>query len=363
MIVWFLGSILSGDRWAFAQLPIERILPIDATNLPPPRTAWQLTPPPNFGVTNDAPTRFDSTQLNSTIPNQFQPLPNFDPFSSTTVPSVVQPSPAIAPSKFRLSEYKDTFFQKLSFSGTWIAGNRINGVEITELETSLTVAVPLPDVDRPMLITAGFETQFLEGPLTPDLPGQVYSAYTQFIWYPKITERLRGVFGIEPGFYGDFESNKEKIFRLLGRAFFRYDWIPDRLQIVGGVAYLDRSDFNVVPGGGVIWNPNDDWMYQLILPVPKIAYRFYWDGQTEYWAYLAGEIGGDSWGVMRAAGFADQLILIDYRTVLGISRNLEGGAGARIEFGYVFGRNAEYVSTSSDLKMDDAWMLRGVITF
>ncbi len=361
----FLGNTLYGGWHLLAQQPIERMPAIDATRPPTARLAWQNPPPPGAFQAPTITRPFDAAP-----PNQFQPLPNFDPFASTPSPftPLLPGAPSLgnsptSASPFRLSDHKDTFFQKASFSSTWLAGDRINDVEVTELEVQLTVGVPLPDIDRAMLITAGFETSFLEGPLTPDLPGQVYSSYIQFIWVPKISERWRGMFGIEPGFYGDYESSDAEIFRLLGRAFLRYEWIPDRLQIIGGVAYLDRDDYNIVPAGGVIWRPNDDWLYQLIVPAPKIAYRFSWDGTTEYWAYFAAEVGGDSWGIQRASGAADKLMMLDIRTVMGVEKKLAGGAGARIEFGYVFARKITYGSTMVELKMDDAWMLRGVITY
>ncbi|MDP6721236.1 MAG: hypothetical protein QGF59_21390, partial [Pirellulaceae bacterium] len=159
------------------------------------------------------------------------------------------------------------------------------------------------------------------------------------------------------------ENSNERIVRWLGRALVRYEWIPGKLQLVGGIVYLDREDYKLLPGGGVIWIPNEEWLFQLIAPIPKIARRVSWDGEAEHWIYIAGEVGGDTWGVERASGAVDRLTMIDFRALTGVERKLDGGAGARLEFGYVFGRNLQFASSTADFELDDTFLIRGVIAF
>ncbi len=309
--------------------------------------------------------RLASGFSNDTIPGELDGL-------SRQPPAFVYPG-ALPNSRFedefyelpstRLSPYKDGFFQKLAFSGAWLDGGRVDDLSITELKLSLTVALPLPTRDHPLLITPGFETRFLHGPITPDLPGQVYSAYVQMLWVPKLSQRWKAVLGFEPGSYSDFEQDDDDALRLLGRALLLYDWRPDRLQLVFGVLHLDRDDVNLLPAGGVIWTPTDNVRYEVIFPKPKLAHRLSFDGVRENWVFVAGEFGGDTWAVQRANGMQDRLTLRDLRVTLGLERKRDGGAGATLEVGYIFGRTVEYRTTTPDLNLGDTFMLRGGVAY
>jgi hypothetical protein len=167
----------------------------------------------------------------------------------------------------RLSSHKDGFFQKYSISGAWLyPGNGDNELGLTELRTFLTVAVPLPSRDYPMLITPGFDATLFSGPESPDLPSQVYDAYLDFMWLPKLTDGWLGILSLAPGVYSDFEDLQSDAFRIKGKALIRYDWSPDRLQLVAGVLYLNRNDVNWLPAGGLIWTPSDTVNLEMVFP-------------------------------------------------------------------------------------------------
>jgi hypothetical protein len=267
----------------------------------------------------------------------------------------------------KLSKHKQGFFQKFDLTTTYIDGGRVNDMGITELETFVTVALPFPTVEQPLLITPAFETRFFDGPLSPDVPGTVYSSYLQFMWLPKVGKRWMGIFGIEPGWYGDYKAKDADYFRLLGRALVRYEFIPDRLQLVAGLLYLDREDINYLPAGGVIWMPTDDWEFELLYPKPKVAYRLRpatsGGRAVEWWAYTGAEFGGDTWTVQRVSGVEDKLTLFDIRAYIGIDRRLDGGSSLRFELGWVFARTLSYSSTPGDLDMPSTVMLRGGLTY
>lgn len=267
----------------------------------------------------------------------------------------------------KLSKHKQGFFQKLDLTATYIDGGRVGDYGITELETFVTVGLPFPTTDHPLLITPGFETRFIDGPIAPDVPGTLYSSYLQFMWLPKLGERWLGIFGIEPGWYGDYETARADYFRLLGRALVRYEFIPDRLQLVLGVLYLDRDDIKILPAGGVIWMPTDDWEFELLYPKPKIAYRLRpataGGRAVEWWTYWGAEFGGDSWIVQRQSGALDKLTLFDIRTYLGIERRTDGGSSLRFEAGWVFARELEYFSTPGEIDFPASFMLRAGVTY
>jgi hypothetical protein len=289
--------------------------------------------------------------------------PLFSPAAANYADDPLLPDEPWMPPASRLKSHKDGFFQKLSFSGTWLNGDRDDDLGLTELKLFAIFALPLLTHEHPLLVSPNFETRLLHGPLTPDLPGQVYSAYLQLIWVPKLSLRWTGILGFEPGLYSDFQDGDDDALRILGRGLLKYEWVTDRVQLLFGVLYLDRDDVNLLPAGGIIWTPSEDLHLEILFPRPKLARRISWNGHAEQWVYLAGEFGGDTWAIQREAGFADRLTLRDLRVSLGLERKRDGGAGAMCEVGYVFGRTLQYQSATPTLDLPDTIMLRAGVTY
>jgi hypothetical protein len=263
-----------------------------------------------------------------------------------------------------LTKFKDGFFQKLNVQGTVIDPGASSGFALTEFESMLTVAVPAPTKDYPLLISPIFEARFLDGPIDPDLPPILYTTGIDFMWVPKVTDRLRGVISVAPMIYSDFESSDADMFRITGRGIVQWDAIPDRLQFLAGVLYLNRDDVSLLPVAGLIWNPNPYWNLELIFPRPKIARLINYGAAHSDWVYLLGEFGGNTWAVRRDSGLQDKATLRDIRAMLGIERRKNGGANYRFEVGYVFAREIDYLSTAeTDFEPADTLLLRIGVTF
>ena len=168
---------------------------------------------------------------------------------------------------------------------------------------------------------------------------------------------------VRPAMASDFQTSQDAL-RITGRALATWQWVPERLTLLFGVVYLDRNDLPVLPGVGLIWTPSPDWRLDVIFPRPKLARRLvFLPRQREDWAYLGGSLGGRTWAVERQPGVSDQLTLRDYRLYLGWERILEGGSGLSVEAGYVFGREMEYEGVSLSQSFNDAFVIRGGVTF
>ncbi len=344
-------AILTGEE------PVTLLPPIEAGSTPAasiPRIAlnpeYPVVPPQRGGVYEYGSPAMAPGELHGYGFPEYTEFPAFDPSAPVTLD--------------RLPEFKaGSFFQKAEFAATYLPGDR-NATDMrqTELKLGLSFAAPLPTENHPLLISPTFETRFLDGPVGVDTPGQLYSTYVQFIWVPQITPNWSLILGVEPGLYGDFENSDDDAFRLLGRGLVRYQPYPGRLEFVAGLLYLDRDDVNILPAGGILWSPTDDLKLDIIFPAPKLSYRYYYDGQKSRWIYLAGEFGGDTWAVRRADGSVDRLTLRDLRASIGIETKFGGGAGWRLETGYVFGRNLEYTD-GTDISLDDTILFRAVISY
>lgn len=263
----------------------------------------------------------------------------------------------------RLAAHRDGFFQKLSLTGAWLSGGGQDGFGIVEARSFVTVAVPLPTRDFPLLITPGFDVTSLAGPACPDLPPLLYDAYLDCMWLPKLAERWLGILSVAPGIYSDFDALPDEALRIKGKGLVRYDWVPGRVQVLAGVLYLHRFSVNLLPAGGIVWDPADDWHLELLFPRPKIAYRWTASALHEDWAYLAGEFGGDTYAIRRGPDNGDMLELLDWRIFAGLERKTPGGGSLRLEGGYVFGRDIQFASGRGDRRLADTVLIRAGFDF
>jgi hypothetical protein len=331
--------------------------------LPPPR---YIGPPAAIDgpealppEAQSSPERIDSSPADAP-PNVVIPFPGspIDDELAAMQPLVMQP---VITQPQKISAYKDSFFQKLSLSTDWLGnGGDPADLGITEVETFLQVGLPAPIKEWPMLITAGFNMTMIRGPTVTDIPPRLYLAYVDFMWVPQIVRGHTLLFSVVPSVFGDFDAHQ---FRLTGKGLYIYDWIPDRLQFVAGLLYLNRENLRILPAGGFIWTPADWTRFELIFPKPRLAARYNVGPGYEDWTYATAEFGGNTWPIVRAGGMQDFLTYIDYRLLVGIERKLNGGAGWRLEAGYVFGRSIRFTSTHGDFDPQDTFMLRGGVTY
>jgi hypothetical protein len=253
--------------------------------------------------------------------------------------------------------------RELRFDMTWIEANDL---AFADLEAWAIFAVPTYSEESPLVFTPGYGLHFIdaETPPLPFLPDHVHDVYLDVMWrhrwwsMPQLTTDV----AITPGLYSDFEGNiGSDAFRLGARVAGDYMVRPD-LVIRAGLAFLDREDVPVLPLGGVIWKPDPDTTWELVLPKPRYVRRFYCDGCTERWWYVGGEFGGGSWAFETPAGTQDVLNYSDWRLVLGVKQKTRGGAMMLFEAGFVFNRDLE-LESGAEFDPDNALMLRAGIGF
>jgi hypothetical protein len=168
---------------------------------------------------------------------------------------------------------------------------------------------------------------------------------------------------VRPGVYSDFEFFNSDSFRIKARAIGIFNATP-QYQIVAGVLYLDRLDLKILPAGGVIYTPNECTRWEILFPRPKFSQRLTTVGNTEFWGFVAGEYGGDSWTIERANGTEDFIDYNDLRVSVGVEWTTLTGYRGLFEVGYVFDREVIYQSRMPDFFVpDETFMLRGSLTF
>lgn len=310
-----------------------------------------------------------SAPLPRQLPASEPAAAQWPPASATELPgsagavTIDPPLPAADLPVYMPADLRDGLFQKAVFHGTWLAldEDRPESLGIGHLEGQVTVGLPLPSRDWPLLVTPTFGVYYLDGPETLDLPPRVYDAYVELIALWRIKPRCLLVLGAAPGVFSDFEQQSNDAVRIPLYGAVVYDWTP-RLSIGVGAAYLDRDDVAVIPVAGFVWRPVDWWKFELVPPRPRVSLRI--DGDfsggtpSETWAYIAGEFGGGSWAIRRTDGADDVLHYRDFRVLLGVERDTLGGLDSRFEIGYVFGREIELAGLPAEIDSTDTVLLR-----
>ena len=81
------------------------------------------------------------------------------------------------------------------------------------------------------------------------------------------------------------------------------------------------------------------------------------------WAYLKGELGGNSWSIQRVGGGHDVATYRDLRLILGYETLVTPGVAAQFEAGWVFSRKLMYDSSTPDLTPRDTFLIRAGLNF
>lgn len=252
--------------------------------------------------------------------------------------------------------------QQAIFTVTELPRLGSNGLGLTTLDTSLTIGLPAPTVNSPLLITPGFGTTFIDevpGPMDPGLPAQLYDSWIQARWLSKIGDKFGVDLAVAPGWYSDFTNATSEALRITGHGFGAWE-ATENLRVVAGVIYLDRRDVNILPAGGLLWTPTENQRHEILFPRPRFAWRVSESDKAAQWVYVAGEFGGNQWAVQRDSGANDVVVYHDYRLLFGWERKpADLGVSWRVETGWVTGRLVEYyITDTADYRPADTFLVR-----
>ncbi len=242
---------------------------------------------------------------------------------------------------------------------TWLPGT---GDELGIFSLSLSETLETPRFEG-FTITPRFGVHYLDGPLRTDLPARVYDTSVAFRWFNKVNEQWSYEVEVAPGVYSDFKNVTTDSLRITGRGLAYYMHSRAK-QFVFGVVYLDREDLKLLPAAGMIMWFSEGSRLELIFPKPKYTYRIEKSEARERWLYVAGEFGGGSWAVRRAAtGVDDVVTYSDLRLIGGVETRHTNGMISQFEIGYVFNRKLEYLSNLGNYDVSPTGMIRYQLTF
>jgi hypothetical protein len=270
-----------------------------------------------------------------------------------------------SPPFFQLNSLGYLFPQKASTRLTWLPGSG-DDLGITQWTASTSHGAPLPNGQGMLNITPSFGVTMLNGPVSADLPADLYNISLSLAWMTQINERMNLAIGVSPGIASDLENMTSEAFRMMGFATGTWQYNPE-WQLQFGVAVLGRKDIPALPVAGLVWTPNADTRVDIGTPRPRVARRIASNNTGLFagdnWVFLAGEFGGGTWAIQRESGADDLVTLRDFRLIVGFETKSTTGPNWLIETGYVFGREIEYESRTPDIEPGDTVLFRTGLLF
>lgn len=297
-----------------------------------------------------------------------------DGTAPVAAPAVVPPDPidpASGEPSLRQSltpaDARNGFFQKARFTATWLPQFDYFDLGWTDLRTDVVTALPFFTRENPIIITPSYELHFLNRPINLDLPPRLNDVAIDFHVFRVFGNHWIADFAVTPGLFADDHSfDSSDALRINGRAIGVYAPTVD-LKYALGVTYVDGGWAKIVPVVGVIYTPNDDVEYNLVFPIPKVAWRLPNSpspGRDDRWVYVAVEYANSAWAFEQSNGAPDVLASRDYRLIFGVERRIVGGISHRLEIGYVFNRDIKVASISGDdISMDSTLLVRGGLSY
>ncbi|MBY0586248.1 hypothetical protein K2X85_03675 [bacterium] len=201
------------------------------------------------------------------------------------------------------------------------------------------------------------EIMFLSGPGGGiELPEQLYKIAFDFQLDIPFNEVFGVSLGITPGLWSDLIVIDGADFRLPARVLLTYR-VNDSLFLAGGLIYTDNIRQNLLPGLGVIWDPNEKWHLEILYPRSRIVYRW----NEDIAAYFVFERGGTTYNI-REFGQDEDFEYRDLRTLLGLEYNRIPRFGLFVELGVAFDRKFRF-DIQGNFDLGDSFILRAGTRF
>ena len=256
----------------------------------------------------------------------------------------------------------------VSLTSEW--QSETNGLGISAHDARVSVPTYPIFGPPPPFIDLGFAYTNLRGAGRFGLPIDLFETRFGLSWMRRLNDRWMMRLMGGTSFATDGENNTSDAWQFRGGAFAIYRRSPAWTFAFGAIA-LGRNDLPVLPAVGLIYQPNPGCRVDLMMPRPRVSFLLRDNGPRQQWGYLGAALNGTTWGVERVDGVDDQLSYGDVRFVVGFESTptpepgmpFTRGRKMFVEIGYAISRDFEWEREAIEISLDDAFLLRGGLSF
>lgn len=213
-----------------------------------------------------------------------------------------------------IREGRNSLFQSVGFEASSAANTGALRCGLFETRADVTLGLPLPTVQTPLLVSPTFAWTQIETPEylpTPfDDKLSLFSQGLAFQYYVPLNERLLINVNVNAFYNTDYHSSASDAWFFNGYAAAAWKINPTTNLLFGVYHNPAAENWKTIPVGGLVWKPRDDFYLEAMIPYPKIAKRVDLGvvdkniNASPYWIYVAGEVGGNIWA-FETASFDD----------------------------------------------------------
>ncbi len=243
--------------------------------------------------------------------------------------------------------------QEISGSYMFLPASNSRGLGMNELEARLLFAIPCKTMQSVNNMNNGY---FL---LTPSFvydnlsirPGSDFQKITENVFDAGLTTTflanyndLEAHVDFSIGIASIFKKIQSEALYFRGRAEVGLPIDNEKqVKLFGGVQYLDRIYYKLVPIVGVTYNPNQQNRLRLAFPNPRWDHYLTKVNETDWWLFVHGDIDGNSWlmyssEVTVRGKHSFKVDYNDYKVGVGVSFDCPARLRGSFEVGGSFGR-------------------------
>ncbi|MBR2003861.1 MAG: hypothetical protein IJ991_06740 [Thermoguttaceae bacterium] len=210
-----------------------------------------------------------------------------------------------------IREGRNSLFQSVGFEASSAANTGAVRCGLLETRADVTLGLPLPTVQTPLLVSPTFAWTQIETPESLPTPFDdklsLFSQGLAFQYYVPLNERLLLNVNVNAFYNTDYHSSASDAWFFNGYAAAAWKINPTTNLLFGVYHNPAAESWKTIPVGGLVWKPRDDFYLEAMIPYPKIAKRVDLGVVDEninaspHWIYVAGEVGGNIWAFETAS--------------------------------------------------------------
>jgi len=197
------------------------------------------------------------------------------------------------------------------------------------------------------------------------LPSNVYRFGWDFeLATPNNTGPWSAQIGFNPSINSDLDSNlSSEAWNYDSHGMLYYRTSPTFAYAMGA-GFWDRVNDRVIPYAGVVWAPDNRWLFHLVFPQPRVSYYFGKNGKYAKTFYVSSEYHVEAYDVdLEPAGGRQRIETSDWRVLFGLKFDT-CCMSTIVEAGWVFDRQVQFGDdTVPDFDIETGFIARAGFQF